>query len=135
MDSHDSVDVNSIQNRLDFLEKENNRLNDELLVWREYTQKILRLIKTFKNEYITTQIKCIDNIKKFDKKNGGGENDGDGNGDGDDRGAIGFNDFLRGKLHTITEVINDFNIINSINFVDDKNTKTALEETHVIESK
>lgn len=123
----------TIQNRLDFLEKENNRLNDELLVWREYTQKILRLIKTFKNEYIITQTNCFDNIKKFDEKNGRGKNDGDI--DGDDRGAIGFNDFLRGKLHTITEVINDFNIINSIKFVDDKNTETALEETHVIESK
>lgn len=137
MDITVSVDENSIENKLQFLEKENNRLNNEVLVWREYTQKILRLIKTFKNEYIITQTKCIDNIKKFDEKNGGGENDGDGDygDDGDDRGAIGFNNFLRGKLHTITEVINDFNIINSIKIVDDTNCETSLEETLNIERK
>lgn len=121
MDIQDSIDVNSIQNRLEFLEKENNRLNDELLVWSEYTQKILRLIKTFRNDYIITQTKCIDNIKKFDGKNG------DGDGDGEDTSAIGFNDFLRGKLHTITEVINDFNIINSIKFGNDMNDEASLD--------
>jgi len=122
MDSIDNIDVNSIQNRLDFLEKQHNRLNRELLSWREYTQKILRLVKTFRNDYLITQTKCIDNIKKYDEKNGGCENDGDD-------GSSEFNDFLRGKLHTITEVINDFNIINSIKFVDDENYETSLEET------
>lgn len=126
MDIHDTI-----ENRLDFLEKENNRLNNELFAWREYTQKILRLIKTFRNDYVITQTKCIDNIKKYDEKNGVGENDG--NIDGDDKGAIGFNDFLRGKLHTITEVINDFNIINSMKFGDD--SYEISSEIHDIQNK
>lgn len=130
MDNHDNIDVNLIENRLDFLEKENNRLNEELLAWREYTQKILRLIKTFRNDYVITQTKCINNIEKYHEKNGECEN----NGDGDGRHAIGFNDFLRGKLHTITEVINDFNIINSIKFGNDMNYKETLDNDTNIET-
>lgn len=98
------------------LKEENTRLNDELLAWKEYTQKILRLVKTFRNDYVIMQTKCIQNI----------ENPRDG---GDD--VEGFTEFLRGKLHTITEVINDFHIINSIKFVDDTdygNKEVEIEE-------
>lgn len=95
------------------LQEENARLNDELLSWKEYTQKILRLVKTFRNDYVIMQTKCIQNIENHRET-------ADANID-----VNGFTEFLRGKLHTITEVINDFHIINSIKFVDDTNYGTS----------
>lgn len=96
-----------------FLKEENTRLNDELLALKEYTQKILRLVKTFRNDYVIMQTKCIQNIEN--PKEGTGE-------------VEGFTEFLRGKLHTITEVINDFHIINSIKFVDNTDYGNREEE-------
>lgn len=105
-------------NNIKTLREENVRLNDELLVLKEYTQKILRLVKTFRNDYVIMQTKCIQNI----------ENPRDGE-------VEGFSEFLRGKLHTITEVINDFHIINSIKFVDDTDYGTRATQDGVEEGK
>ncbi len=105
-----------IVDNINDLKNENSRLNKELLAWKEYTQKILRLVKTFRNDYVIMQTKCIQNIEN-------------------PRDAVdaeidvnGFTEFLRGKLHTITEVINDFHIINSIKFVDDTDYGTTDRE-------
>jgi len=86
------------------LNNELNKTNNELDSWKEYTQKIMRLLKTFRNDYVIMQTKCIQSL---DNPN--------------DDHAEGFNDFLRGKLHTITEIINDIQIIHSIKFIDDTN--------------
>jgi hypothetical protein len=103
------------------LKEENTKLENELSSWREYTQKILRLVKTFRNDYVIMQNKCVQNIENPREDQ-----------------VEGFGEFLRGKLHTITEVINDFHIINSIKFVDntqyepvtlvDNNEKTVSHE-------
>ena len=105
-----------IVDNINDLKNENSRLNKELLAWKEYTQKILRLVKTFRNDYVIMQTKCIQNIEN-------------------PRDAVdaeidvnGFTEFLRGKLHTITEVINDFHIINSIKFLDDTDYGTTDRE-------
>lgn len=95
------------------LREENERLNNELLAWKEYTQKILRLVKTFRNDYVVMQTKCIQNIENpIDAVDA-------------EVDVNGFTEFLRGKLHTITEVINDFHIINSIKFIDDTDYETS----------
>lgn len=84
------------------LKEENDSLKKELLAWKEYTRKILRLINVFRNEHVFAQAKCIQGIENQE-----------------DEQSAGFREFLRGKLHTITEIINDFHIINSIKFIDD----------------
>lgn len=83
------------------LKEENDSLENEILNWKGYTQKILRLINVFRNEHAIAQTKCIQGIENSDEK------------------EVGFSEFLRGKLHTINEIINDFHIINSIKFVDE----------------
>jgi len=86
------------------LNNELNKTNNELDAWKEYTHKIIRLLKTFRNDYVIMRTKCIQSL----------ENSNDDN-------VEGFNEFLRGKIHTITEVINDIQIIHSIKFIDDTN--------------
>lgn len=104
-------------NETDFklLIEENSRLNDELQTWKEYTHKILRLVRTFRNDYVIMQTKCIQNIET----------------PASNTVELGFSDFLRGKLHTITEVINDLHIINSIKFIDntDYDIDVGVEES------
>jgi hypoxanthine-guanine phosphoribosyltransferase len=93
------------------LNNELNKTNNELVAWKEYTQKIMTLLKTFKNDYEMMHAKCIQCL-----------------GNSNDNIVEGFNEFLRGKLHTITEVINDIQIIHSIKFIDGTNYEEGQEE-------
>jgi len=109
MDNEDNK--NELEVELECLKKEYVKLNNELLTWKKYTQEIVRLLKTFRNDYVIMQTKCIQNIENPMENQ-----------------EQGFTDFLRGKLHTITEVINDYNIINHINFVHVNNEIKFLHE-------
>jgi len=89
------------------LKKQCETLNHELLFWRNYSYKITRLVRVFRNDYAIMQTKCCES---FEKELSDGENNKDN-----------YNDFLRGKLHTVSEIINDLNVILSIKPEDNGN--------------
>lgn len=114
-------------NVIERLKEENCQLISELQSWKEYIHKILRLVKTFRNDYIIMQTKCLQSIEKANNQ---------GN---DENLEMGFLEFLRGKLHTIAEVINDLHIINSIKIIHDTEYgateyKNQTNELHIKET-
>lgn len=102
METMENVENAELIETIRNLKEENDSLKNEISAWKNYTRKILRLINVFRNEHVIAQAKCIQGIENGDEK------------------EVGFSEFLRGKLHTINEIINDFHIINSIKFVDDE---------------
>lgn len=81
------------------LKKQCKTINQELLFWRDYSYKITRLVRVFRNDYAIMQTKCCEIFE---------------NEMSDEDNKDNYNDFLRGKLHTVSEIINDLNVILSI---------------------
>jgi hypothetical protein len=121
------MDTNSI---IDILKRENERLEKENYEFKkiyaslqEYHQQLLRLIKVFRNDYAIIQTKCIQNLENNQLSVVDQENN--------EQNIMisGFNDFLKGKLHTITEVLNDLQIVLSLKMdTDDENNELHVEE-------
>jgi len=90
--------IDNLKNENTNLQKEIYELKKQNLSLEEYNQKISRLVRVFRNEYAIMQTKCIQTIENEDPN----------------KTIIGFNDFLKGKVHTIAEVLNDLQIILSL---------------------
>jgi hypothetical protein len=104
MSENNVIDSSTVFNDdVEQLKKQCETLNQELLFWRDYSYKITRLVRVFRNDYAIMQTKCCES---FEKEMGDGENKDN------------YNDFLRGKLHTVSEIINDLNVILSIKLED-----------------
>jgi hypothetical protein len=99
--SENNVIISSTQfnDDMEQLKTKCETLNQDLLFWRDYSYKITRLVRVFRNDYAIMQTKCCE---RFEKELSDGENKNN------------YNDFLRGKLHTVSEIINDLNVILSI---------------------
>ena len=106
-ENHDINSSTAFNDDMEQLKTKCETLNQELLVWRDYSYKITRLVRVFRNDYAIMQTKCCESFEKemYDEENN----------------KDNYNDFLRGKLHTVSEIINDLNVILSIKPEDNGN--------------